>query len=257
MRFIRILCVVAISITSVACAQLGMDAGPSEAERRAIIDASLADPRRPDTDRADDANRKPGEVIAFAGTKPGDAVADIGATGGYYARVLSGVVGDEGKVYAYNPKRFVENFFKNEDPIAPVAADYSNVESVITPFKEMAFPEPLDSVYLILLYHDTLTPNFGIDAETMNQLVYDALKPGGVFVIVDHKAEDGSGLRDVNTIHRIDGQAVKDGLTAAGFDFIGESDALANPDDDRTKMVFDPSIRRKTDRLIYTFRKPQ
>ncbi len=277
MQSLKILSALALSAFLIACDQQGTepsspaptntapdsvetpDIGTPDAASDpllALIDEALADPRRPEDDKAQDANRKPGAVIAHAGTKPGDVVADIGAASGYYTQILSAVVGETGKVYAFNPKRF-ERFFGGKDPLEPIVAAYGNVVGSMAPFPEMSFPEPLDSAYLILLYHDTLIEDFGIDAATLNALVFDALKPGGIYVIVDHKAEENTGLRDTATLHRIDAQTVKEGLMDAGFEFVGESDALAHPADDKTKNVFDPTVRRKTDRLIFTFRKPE
>jgi predicted methyltransferase len=94
------------------------------------------------------------------------------------------------------------------------------------------------------------------DVPAFNKAVYAALKPGGLFVIIDHSAPDGSGLADTDTTHRIDAARVKSDMAAAGFVFVKESDALRNPDDPRTKLVFDPSIRGKTDQFVYIFRRP-
>ena len=95
------------------------------------------------------------------------------------------------------------------------------------------------------------------DIKKVNKAIYDSLKPGGVFIVLDHAAERGSGLRDTDTLHRIDEAAVKKEVEAAGFKFVGESEVLRNPNDPRTKLVFDPSIRGKTDQFILKFRKPK
>jgi predicted methyltransferase len=90
----------------------------------------------------------------------------------------------------------------------------------------------------------------------VNKAIYDALKPGGLYIVLDHIAEAGSGLRDTNTLHRIDPETVKKEVTAAGFEFAGEDSGLRNPSDPHTKNVFDPSIRGKTDQFVFKFRKP-
>jgi predicted methyltransferase len=94
------------------------------------------------------------------------------------------------------------------------------------------------------------------DVPAFNKAVFAALKPGGRFVIIDHAAPDGTGLRDTDTTHRIDAAVVKADLAAAGFRFVGESQVLRNPADDRTKLVFDPSVRGKTDQFVYVFERP-
>jgi predicted methyltransferase len=106
-------------------------------------------------------------------------------------------------------------------------------------------------------YHDLYDKFMGpADVPAFNKAVYEALKPGGRFVIIDHSAADGSGLADTETLHRIDAARVKADLAAAGFKFVGESDALRNPADPRTKLVFDPSIRGHTDQFVYVFQRP-
>ena len=104
-------------------------------------------------------------------------------------------------------------------------------------------------------YHDL--HNFPVDVVGYNKGVLNSLKPGGLYVVLDHSAEAGSGLRDTKTLHRIDAEVVKKEVTDAGFEFVGASDALANSADPRTAAVFDPSIRGKTDQFILKFRKPK
>src|SRR6185295_11581017 len=106
-------------------------------------------------------------------------------------------------------------------------------------------------------YHDFHDKLFGpLDVAAVNKAIYNALKPGGVYVVLDHAAEAGSGLRDTETLHRIDPETVKKEVTAAGFEFVGENVRMRNPADPRTKNVFDPSIRGKTDQFVFKFRKP-
>jgi predicted methyltransferase len=104
-------------------------------------------------------------------------------------------------------------------------------------------------------YHDL--HNFPVDVVAFNRTILDSLKPGGLYVVLDHSAPAGSGLADTKTLHRIDADVVKQEVTAAGFEFVGASDVLANAADSRTAAVFDPSIRGKTDQFILKFRKPK
>jgi predicted methyltransferase len=113
-------------------------------------------------------------------------------------------------------------------------------------------------VFTVQNYHDYPDKFMGkIDPMVFNRAVYKALKPGGTFLIVDHVAQAGSGMRDTDTLHRIDPAIVKQQVTAAGFVFEGESNVLRNPADDHMKVVFDKAIRGHTDQFIYKFRKPQ
>jgi predicted methyltransferase len=96
-----------------------------------------------------------------------------------------------------------------------------------------------------------------LDVAQFNKLVLNSLKPGGLYAVIDHSAESGSGVRDTSTLHRIDMDAVKSEVTAAGFEFVGSSNLLANAADPRTAKIFDPSIRGKTDQFILKFRKPK
>jgi predicted methyltransferase len=126
----------------------------------------------------------------------------------------------------------------------------------VSPLASLSVSEPADIVFTAQNYHDVHNvPN--IDMAAFNKSVFDALKPGGVFIVLDHAAAAGSGARDTATLHRIDPATVKSEVTAAGFEFVGESKVLANAQDDHTAKVFDPAIRGKTDQFIYKFRKPK
>jgi predicted methyltransferase len=121
----------------------------------------------------------------------------------------------------------------------------------------MTWPKNLDVVFIRQNYHDLYDKFMGpADVPAFNKAVYNALKPGGVFVILDHADAPGTDLKGTETVHRIDPERVKKDMAAAGFQFAGESKIFANPADAR-KMVFDPSIRGKTDQFLYKFRKPR
>jgi predicted methyltransferase len=224
------------------------------------IAAAVADANRPDADKQRDANRKPAETLAFTGVKPGEQVAELLPGGGYYTRIFSKAVGGSGHVYALVPAPLPNAPADAPDFAARVkgiAADpnYSNVSVVVEPFSELAVPAPVDLVWTSQNYHDL--HNFpGLDLAIFNKMVFDDLKPGGIYLILDHRAEAGSGVRDTKTLHRIDAETVKKEVLAAGFVFVGSSNLLRQPGDGHTLKVFDPSVRGKTDQFILKFRKP-
>jgi predicted methyltransferase len=227
------------------------DAAPMSLSER------LANAERPDGDVELDPMRHPAEILTFAGVRPGWRVADLGAGGGYYTRVLSAAVGGDGHVYSQNFDWTVERFPNLTGAMDAMEAGYSNVSTHVTSDTAPldGIEGDLDGVFIVLLYHDqVLDPNE--DMAAMNQAIYDGLRPGGVYVIVDHAARPGSGEDDIETLHRIDEAVVRAQVEAAGFEFQGASDILANADDDHTLNVFDPSIRRQTDRFVLVYRKP-
>lgn len=225
---------------------LGAAAGAAHAQDAPAMADALTDPAL-----------KRAEVIAFIGLKPGDKVADIFA--GRFVRALSVAVGPTGKVYAVEPAEIVKLYpaAVNGLKAAIAAPEYANVE-LLTPPINAALPAGLDAVFIRQNYHDLHDKFMGpADVPAFNKAVFAALKPGGVYVVLDHAAAAGSGLRDTETIHRIDPATVKAEVMAAGFVFDGESPVFANSGDDHTKNVFDPSLRGKTDQFLYRFRKPK
>jgi len=224
---------------------------------------AVAEAARPDKDKAQDAQRHPADLAAFAKVKPGDTVMDIWPGAGYWTRIFSGVVGPKGRVIAYVPAEIVDFRNKPLDVAKAVAAEpgRENVTAFSDPIA--APPDPqyvdklLDVAFTFENYHD-LHDSFmkGADVDAFNRAVFALLKPGGYYVVVDHSAPAGTGLKDTETLHRIEGSTVRAEVEKAGFRFDGESKVLANPDDPRDKLVFDPSIRGKTDRFAYRFVKP-
>lgn len=225
------------------------------------ITAALADPARPAEDRNRDANRKPAETVAFIGIKPGDKVVDLLPGGGYFTRIFSKVVGPKGQVYAVAPPKRPNAAADAPEPSAAVktiAADpqFKNVTVSVQRPIELSLPEKVDAIWTSQNYHDIHNiPN--VDMTAFNKKVFDALKPGGTYAVLDHSAEPGSEARDTSTLHRIDADLVKKEVTAAGFKFEAQSTALSNPADTRKLEVFDDSIRGKTDQFILKFRKPK
>ncbi|MDB5737933.1 MAG: putative methyltransferase [Sphingomonas bacterium] len=224
----------------------------------ANIAAAAADPARSDQ-AALDAKRHGPEILAFAGVHPGAEVVDLIPGGGYWTRLLAKSVGAKGHVYGIWPAEYVKVDDDEPGPYRTLVASpgYSNVSVLDQPAAALTTPEKVDLVFTAQNYHDYLDKFMGpVDPATLNKAVYAALKPGGIYLIIDHVADAGSGHRDTNTLHRIDPAAVKTEVTAAGFRFVGESRLLANPADDHSKKVFDPAIRGSTDQFIYKFRKP-
>jgi predicted methyltransferase len=225
------------------------------------IAAAVADPARPEADRQRDANRKPVETLEFTGVKPGDVVAELLPGSGYFTRIFSKVVGPSGHVYALVPAPAADAPADMPDFAARVKAlaaepNYANVSVVVEPFSQLKAPVPVDLLWTSQNYHDL--HNFpGLDVGVFNQMVYDSLKPGGIYLILDHEAEAGSGTRDTATLHRIDVQTVTQEVLAAGFVLAGSSELLHRPADSHTVKVFDPSVRGKTDQFILKFRKPK
>jgi predicted methyltransferase len=214
---------------------------PVQAQADALTDPALKGP----------------DVIAFIGVKPGDKVADIVA--GRFVRALSQSVGPKGKLYAVMPAEVVKAHPEVSGILHRLTSDpaYANVTVTQPPIDAPALPPGLDAVFIRQNYHDLHDRFMGpADVAAFNRNVFAALKPGGVYVVLDHAATPGSGLADTETKHRIDEAAVKSEVLAAGFKLDGESKILANPADDHSKFVFDPAIRGKTDQFLLRFKKP-
>jgi predicted methyltransferase len=195
------------------------------------------------------------EVIAFIGLKPGAKVADI--VGGRLTASLAKAVGPSGKVYAVETAEIVKGHPQIMERMKALAAASPNVvvsdEPVASPL-----PPGLDAVFIRQNYHDLYDKFMGpADVPAFNKAVFAALKPGGVYVVLDHAAAAGSGISATDTLHRIDPARVKEDVLAAGFKLDAESSILANKDDDHTKNVFDPSVRGHTDQFLYRFKKPK
>lgn len=219
------------------------------------IAAILADPSRPAADRERDAGRMPGQVLAFFEIGPGDKVADLLCGGGYYTRILVPLVGEEGEVYAGN-NPFFQRF--GEEAITALLTEpgFERVHRIDGPVDEVALPTDgsLDAVIIVLAYHDLwLTDE---DRSELNRRVFAALKPGGVYGIVDHHAAEGAGTDVIQSLHRIEERVITEEISAAGFSLAARADFLGNPDDDRALRIFDPSIRGSTDRFVLRFEKP-
>jgi predicted methyltransferase len=227
----------------------------------ANIAAAVADPARPAADTQRDAARKPAAMLEFAAVKPGETVVDLIPGGGYFTRLFSAAVGPSGKVIAVataKPADAPADAPDRSAAVRAIAADphYANVTVNQVRLKEFSLAPPVDLVWTSQNYHDVHNVK-ELDVVAFDKAVFAALKPGGVFIVLDHSAEKGSGFRDTGTLHRIDEEAVKKEVESAGFKFAGESNALRNKADPRTAAVFDAGIKGHTDQFILKFVKPR
>jgi len=241
---------------------------PLADEIQARIEAAVSDPGRPENDKARDINRKPAQVMGFLGITEGMKVVDLMAATGYYTEMLSTVVGTEGQVYAQNNAFVLDRFAREplESRLERLGRD--NIFLHQAELGELNLPSGLDAALLVRFYHDFYWmpgpdgENGSTDRALFNRQVFAALKSGGLFGVVDHHAEAGSGDRDAldprEGLHRVDAEMVKQEILAAGFVLEAESDLLANPEDTRDWNIFvdEGTKRDTTDRFVYLFRKP-
>jgi predicted methyltransferase len=222
---------------------------------------AVADPSRPDSDTTRDADRKPAETLIFAGIKSGDKVADYIAGSGYFARLFTIMTGPKGHVYAVEPTAFFQfqTFPMRVAELQGYAVTHPNLTvTTAAALEGLKFPEKLDLFWISQNYHDLHDKFMGpVDTAVFNKAVYASLKPGGVYVILDHSAALGAPAEVTETLHRIESSTVRREVEAAGFKFDSESSILANPADPRTAQVFDKTIRGHTDQFILKFRKPK
>jgi predicted methyltransferase len=226
----------------------------------AIVTAAVADPRRAADQVKLDPARKPAQLLAFAELKAGDRVADFMPGNGYFTRIMSGVVGANGRVYAFLPAEQLENCAPSEvagtktlehDP------NYANI-SVVSAATANFNLASLDVIWTAQNYHDLHDSFMGpANVAALNRAFFKALKPGGIYLVIDHIAESGSGLRDTESLHRIDPLRLRKEIEAAGFRLDAQSDLLRHPQDDHTLSVFDGRVRGRTDQVVYRFRKPK
>jgi predicted methyltransferase len=252
--------VVAFAASALSFGTIAFAAGGPSRDVSTALAAAVADSSRPDSDTIRDADRKPAQTLVIAGIQPGDKVADYVADSGYFTRLFSSVVGSKGHVYAVEPTAFFkyQSFPKAVAELQSYAVTHPNVTVTIAAALEgLRFPEKLDLFWISQSYHDLHDKFMGpVDAAAFNEAVYEALKPGGFYVVLDHSAAPGAAADVTETLHRIESSTVRREVEAAGFKFDSESSILANRADRRTAKVFDQTIRGHTDQFILKFRKP-
>ena len=239
-------------------AALGLLATAAAAATPAI-QAALADPARPAADRDRDGPRHAAEVLEFAGLKPGDKVADYMPGAGYFTRIFSAAVGPTGHVYATFPDFMAKFETKEVAAETALVADphYANVSLATIPGGSFTTPEKVDLIWTSQNYHDL---QFGLSHDqiiALDTAILADLKPGGTLLVIDHVAAPGTGWTVARTLHRIEPAAILADMKEAGFRLDGESKVLRNPADPHDKLVFDPSIRGKTDQVVFRFKRPR
>ena len=221
--------------------------------------AALAAPGRSDPDKERDARDKPAEVLAFAGFKSGMRIADVFGGGGYYSEILAHVVAPNGKVLLINDPAYA-HFAAADLAVRFKDGRLAEVEQRVVPNDNLGFKNgELDAALFVMSYHDLYFEDKDgfprIDAKQFLDQIHAAIKPGGLLLVVDHSALAGSGNAPAQTLHRIDEKWATADLKAHGFKLVKTFDGLRNPADDRSKLVFDPSIRGKTDRFVHLYRR--
>lgn len=245
----------------------------------AAVTAAVNDPGRPWFERARDAVRKPAEIIAFSGIKPGDKIADLMPGPGYYTRVLSKLVGPKGKLYAVVPFATVGAPSERKGPVIKVdgqniplsrveqayaledISEYGNItvlwEAFLQYDGQFALPEQVDAVFTADDYYELHgSKEFAaVDMAKVAKAIFRALKPGGVYVVMDHASAKGAGFTQAATLHRTDPEAVKAEIFAAGFVLDAESKLRASTTDDHSKLATDTE-GVSPDEYIFRFKKP-
>ncbi|MGH7933975.1 MAG: class I SAM-dependent methyltransferase, partial [Candidatus Binataceae bacterium] len=238
-------------------ADITYDGPAPDAQIPKYIAAAVNSPDRPAADKKIDESRRPEQVMMFYGIKPGMRVADLWAGGGYTTELLARTVGSTGKVYSQN-QPFPEKFKKAEAAWKARLKEpgMSHVVEVTKGFDAPDFlpvkAGTLDAVTIVMNYHDMV--GRGYDRGKINGEVFDALKTGGVYAIIDNRAPGGSGASDASTIHRIDEAFVINEVEKAGFRLAASSDVLCNPKDDRTLPFW--KMNHLQDRFVLKFVKP-
>jgi predicted methyltransferase len=283
-RLKRLLAIVAVLVFALA-------AQPSDAQRSTLtqeqITQIIASPDRSAADRTNDLRRKPEEMLVFIGIRPGIVALDLSAAGGYTTELLARSIGPEGKVYGQSRPR------PNLAPAPPAAAEGNSHPTIAAPAMPPNTPQPspvalahrndnlakagiqaapivgvvrafedplppeiatdaVDLVTLMFNYHDL--GHLAVDRAAMNKAVFDALKPGGLYVIADHSGRAGTGISESGTLHRVEEAFLRQEVEAAGFKLAASGDFLRNPNDPRDRNTPDPP--QPKDEFVLKFVKP-
>jgi predicted methyltransferase len=225
------------------------------ADTPAYVAKAVGDPNRPKDNRDADVLRDPADTLAFAGVKPGMVVGELFPGGGYYTRLISDVVGPEGKVYGLENAGWKDAVKLDQDVTHEQGR--SNFTLDVEPFGQFKLPEKVDLFWITQNYHDLHIAKYGaVDMAAFNRHVFESLKPGGIYFILDHEANPGMTDSQIAVFHRIAKARVIAEVTDAGFKLADEGKFLERPGDDHTKTIFDPAIRGHTDQYALKFVKP-
>jgi len=240
------ICAIALCIAS------GAAAARAEMQIPGYVVKAIANPARTRNERDAYAHRLPAQTIAFAGVAPGMVVGEFIPGYGYFTRILSEVVGPGGKIYGIENTNWTNPAFDKK-----LMGEHRNVFLKSKRFGYFDLPEKIDLFWITQNYHDLHVAEYGhVDIAEFNRRVFDALKPGGIYFIVDQAGNAGMTEDEITALHRIDEAQVISEVTAAGFTLVGESDALRHPNDDRTRSIFDVIVRGQTDEFMLKFKKP-
>jgi len=251
-------CRLLATVAAVTGVSAGLLPAAEVVSSRAIAKAVAAEGRS-EADQKRDTTSKPAQVLEFFGLKPGMTVIDLFGGGGYYTELAARAVGDAGKVYYHTNHAYLP-FIEAELEMRFSDDRLDGVVRIVSETDDMRLPEATaDLMLMVMCYHDLYVSGEdwpAIDRERFWRQIYAAIKPGGVLGVVDHIAAPDTGSTAAQTLHRIDKSFAKADIQSVGFVFEAESGVLRNPDDDHTLIVFNPEIRRRTDRFVYRFRKP-
>lgn len=235
------------ALVPILLAASALSASPALAGSNAVTQA-LANPARSADSRAMDEARNPAGVLDFADIRSGATVADYGAGGGYYSELLAEAVGPKGRVIALGSPAYYKAAVWDK-----LRAAHKNLVPVVADNLALA-PRSVDLIFTHLVFHDLFLP--GHDPQPVLANWFAAVKPGGHVIVADHRGLPGNTAAIAGKLHRIDPDAVKAAMVAAGFVLERESDLLHRSDDDLSVIVFDPQVRGKTDRFLLKFRRP-
>ena len=227
----------------------------------AKMKAAVADAGRPAADTARDENRKPADMLAFAGIGPGKVVVDMLPGGGYFTRIFAKAVEPGGRVYAYFGSQYDARLKgQGKDPdnqFADLKHTYPNLGVIHGPLPQFVTPQPVDVVWTSQNYHDMHNKQYAMDVNEVNKAIFKSLKPGGYYIVIDHKAADSAGADVTESLHRIKDSTVKQEVEAAGFKLVAEGHDLMYASDDGTKRVFEADVKGKTNQFMLKFQKPR
>ncbi len=247
---------IALTSLAVVIGASGQASGASAKWKPDELAKALANPSRPQADRDRDAERKPAQLMSFLGVEPGMTAIDVIAANGYLTEVLSITVGPKGKVYLQNPAMMLQ---MREGALGKAVADRvagNRLPNVVRVDGDVSSVPPgsADVAITAMNFHDIYNMGGAAAGQGLMKDVYTALKPGGVFGVIDHAGNDAADNKD---LHRVPKHVAIETAKAVGFVVEAESDLYANPADDHTKQVRDPSVRGKTDQFLLRLRKPK